>query len=66
MATFIGALVFVALAMTGLGIGVILRGRSVKGHCNGSSCSSMSEDGECQTPELAISNCQKTFHLPGQ
>lgn len=64
MTTFIAVLVFVALAMVGLGLGVLLRGKPVKGHCAAQNCASIGKDGTCSTPELAISNCKRTIHLP--
>lgn len=66
MATFLAALVFVGLAMAGLGLGILLRGRSIKGHCGGRNCNSIIEDGSCEAPDLSISNCKRTIHLPGQ
>ncbi len=66
MATFLAAAAFVAIAMTGLGLGVILRGRSIKGHCGGRNCNSIVDEDECESPELSISNCRRTIHLPGQ
>jgi hypothetical protein len=65
MTTFLAAAAFVALAMAGLGLGVILRGRSIKGHCGGKSCNSITTT-ECESPELSVSNCRRTIHLPGQ
>jgi hypothetical protein len=65
MTTFIAVIVFVLLAMAGLGIGLLLGGRSVKGHCNGAGCAKIGADGTCEAPELSVSTCKRTIHLPG-
>lgn len=68
MTTFIASLAVVALAMAGLGVGVILRKRGLKGHCNGRACAQLAAPPgtEPKDPDLAISGCQRTLHLPGQ
>lgn len=57
MVPFVASVIAFALFGAALGVGLMVRGRGIKGHCSGGGCSG-------GRPEHSISGCGRTIHLP--
>jgi hypothetical protein len=64
MPIFLFTLGFFALFMLALGVGVLLRGRGLKGPCKGTGCTPRTGPNDKNSPEYGVSHCGRTIHTP--
>ena len=68
MMTFVATALFFGLAMAGISVGVMARGRGLKGPCKGGSSCSCGPSGKAlpgaNLVSHEVSGCKRTFHVP--